>query len=156
MVYQGMHCALYVLFCYSLILYRKQIVRLARSLFLPSTTVLMLLVNFQLPLQLQLARCRAVLLNCGYLHSGILPPPKGAMGWAGHCPGTGDETRLSRQAHLPRQRHPLNKESVGNCLSQFAWLSSFPLCFHTLVLTRQKICSRFSWSQWELCHQFQR
>lgn len=63
MVYQGMHCALYALFCCSLILYRKQIARLARSFFLPSTTGLTLLVNFQLPLQLQLASCSAILLE---------------------------------------------------------------------------------------------
>lgn len=63
MVYQGMHCALYALLHYSLILHRKRIATLARSLLLPSTTVLRLLVNFQSPSQLQLARFRAILLE---------------------------------------------------------------------------------------------
>lgn len=62
----------------------------------------------------------------------------------------------SCQTVLPRQRQPLHKESVACCLSQFARLSSFALCFCRLVLAAQKVCSCFSWSQRELCHQLQR
>ena len=142
MVYHGMHCALfcnYVLSCHSLILYGNQIARLATSLFLPSTTALTSLVNFWLPVRVQLASCRAVLLESRYPRRGILPPAKGAAEGAGHCPGAGAGRCLSRQAHPPGQTPPLCKESVGCCLSRFARLSSFPLCLHTLVLASPQV-----------------